>query len=183
MVCQQTDAFHSEKEANYQNSIFFLKWMFCLKFPYFLKKIPPKKHFLPRFATTAYNMKSVLMIVVYFHVLNISEFGQIILCMIVTWEKSQNWKNKEKKTASIPIYPESWQFGIKKVSLLFSYFPRGKNTHESAQHRLCRIGLLINNKIEQEIFLYWALITSEVTEEEEGGVTSNEEGACRAMQE
>jgi hypothetical protein len=67
--------------------------------------------------------------------------------------------------------------------LLFSYFPRGKNTHESAQHRLCRIGLLINNKIEQEIFLYWALITSEVTEEEEGGVTSNEEGACRAMQE
>jgi hypothetical protein len=72
------------------------------------------------------------------------------------------------------------------VSLLFSHFPRGKNTHENAQHQLYRIGLLINNKIEQEIFLYWALITSEVTEEEEeeeGRVTRNEEGACRAMQE
>jgi hypothetical protein len=67
-------------------------------------------------------------------------------------------KLKEKRKKRLLAYlstlsPESCQFGIKKVSLLFSHFPRGKNTHENAQHQLCRIGLLINNKIGQEIFL------------------------------
>jgi hypothetical protein len=41
--------------------------------PLFFEKNTAKKHFLRRFATTAYNMKRVLMIVLYFHVLNIAK--------------------------------------------------------------------------------------------------------------
>ncbi len=75
MVCHQTDAsFHSKKEENHENYIF-LKMNVLSQIPLFFETNAAKNIFLPKFATTAYNMKRVLMIVLYFHVLNIAKFG------------------------------------------------------------------------------------------------------------
>ncbi len=43
-------------------------------------------------ATIAYNMKRCLRFFLTFHILNIAKFDKIYLWIIVTWEKSQNWK-------------------------------------------------------------------------------------------
>ncbi len=81
---------------------FFWWWIFVILWKLFWKKnILSQISFLffkwkklTQFVTIAYNMKGGCLIYFYFHILNVTKFGEICLWIVTTWATSQNWKTK-----------------------------------------------------------------------------------------